>query len=342
MLKGLHSNQQTPLEKITFNYSTIDSVASVSNSNDTETLKEIIIANTSNVNKIIKDDILPSQSESSEKFSSLKNTLNSMIDAIENSNNIQHDDVKSFARQNAIQSILNLDENTVPKTLSLATTLATMYERPSLKSTIVNTLKQTMANQTISVSSDDLGLFKNSVPSGAKSIEFDEATTIEVKIPSSKTVDLSLAITNTPTYLVLEPNVSYNFRSFGISAKTEFDASSGSLIFQNQPRQIGEIITIGTNRFKIIQLGTVTLLALPTITIDGIEYPANEAWNSSQLTDNKRNLTQYKFQQEMILQNPDYKPQYKSQTDRLYALMGKLNNPQAFALRRNGGDGCNN
>jgi hypothetical protein len=340
MFQGLQATQSTALEKIAFNYSTIDSVASISNSSDKETLKEILNVNTSNINSIITTDIIPIATNTSEKFSSLKTTLLTMIDSVENSSGILDEEVKNHAKQNAIQSILNLDESSVSKTVSFATTLATMYERPNIKNTIINAIKQDKGGQTISLLSEDLSLLKSSIPSSQKSTEFEEATSIDVKIPATRDIDLSHSITTKPTYLVLEPNVQYNFKYFGITNKTEYDATSGSLVFQNRNVQVGEVITLGTRRFKVIQLGTVTLLSLPTITIDGVEYPANEAWNSSQLTDNKRNLTQYNYQKEMIIQNPDYKPQYKSQTERLQALMGKLNNPQAFAQRRNGGDGC--
>jgi hypothetical protein len=62
--------------------------------------------------------------------------------------------------------------------------------------------------------------------------------------------------------------------------------------------------------------------------------------NASQVLENNRNLTQYIYTSTIQAQRPNKPYQYKSQTERLQVLMGKLSNPQAVALRSNGGVGC--
>ena len=72
--------------------------------------------------------------------------------------------------------------------------------------------------------------------------------------------------------------------------------------------------------------------------------PPQVALNASEVADNNRNLTQYIYastiQSQRQVANPNYRYQYKSQTERLQALMGRVSNPQAVAMRSNGGVGC--
>jgi hypothetical protein len=68
--------------------------------------------------------------------------------------------------------------------------------------------------------------------------------------------------------------------------------------------------------------------------------PPEVALNASQVLENNRNLTQYIYTSTIQSQRPGYTYQYKSQTERLQTLMGRLTNPQAIALRRNGGVAC--
>ena len=76
--------------------------------------------------------------------------------------------------------------------------------------------------------------------------------------------------------------------------------------------------------------------ALPEGTVPG------NPQNASEVIDNNRNLSQYVYVSTIQGQTPGYKYQYKSQTERLQTLMGKLNNPQSIALRVSGGQGCGN
>jgi hypothetical protein len=64
------------------------------------------------------------------------------------------------------------------------------------------------------------------------------------------------------------------------------------------------------------------------------------AVNASEVLRNNRDLTQYVYVSTIQSQKPNYTYQYKSQTERIQTLMGRLNNPQAQALRSNGGQ-CN-
>jgi len=66
------------------------------------------------------------------------------------------------------------------------------------------------------------------------------------------------------------------------------------------------------------------------------------ALDASEVFRNNRDLTQYVYVSTIQSQRPGYKYQYKSQTERLQTLLGKLNNPQGQALRSNGGQGCGN
>jgi hypothetical protein len=68
--------------------------------------------------------------------------------------------------------------------------------------------------------------------------------------------------------------------------------------------------------------------------------PPQVAGNASQVLENNRNLTQYIYTSTIQGLRPNKPYQYKSQTERLQALMGKLSNPQAVALRSNGGVAC--
>jgi hypothetical protein len=68
--------------------------------------------------------------------------------------------------------------------------------------------------------------------------------------------------------------------------------------------------------------------------------PPQVAANASQVLENNRNLTQYIYTSTIQAQRPNKPYQYKSQTERLQTLMGKLSNPQAVALRNNGGVPC--
>ena len=83
-------------------------------------------------------------------------------------------------------------------------------------------------------------------------------------------------------------------------------------------------------------MSTTLQPALPEGTVPG--QPQNE----SEVIANNRNLTQYVYVSTIQAQKPGYKYQYKSQTERLQTLMGKLNNPQSIALRVSGGQGCGN
>lgn len=65
--------------------------------------------------------------------------------------------------------------------------------------------------------------------------------------------------------------------------------------------------------------------------------PPEVAVNASEVVTNNRDLTQYIYTSTIQGQIPNYKYQFKSQTERLQVLNGKLTNPQAIAFRRNGG-----
>ncbi len=68
--------------------------------------------------------------------------------------------------------------------------------------------------------------------------------------------------------------------------------------------------------------------------------PPVVAVNASEVISDARNLTQYVYVSTIQSQVPGYKYQYKSQTERIQTLIGKLANPQAVALRSNGGQPC--
>ncbi len=68
--------------------------------------------------------------------------------------------------------------------------------------------------------------------------------------------------------------------------------------------------------------------------------PPVVAVNASEVISDARNLTQYVYVSTIQSQVPNYKYQYKSQTERIQTLIGKLANPQAVALRSNGGQPC--
>lgn len=68
--------------------------------------------------------------------------------------------------------------------------------------------------------------------------------------------------------------------------------------------------------------------------------PPEVAANASEVISNNQNLTQYIYTSTIQGQIPGYKYQFKSQTERLQTLNGKLTNPQSIALRRTGGQGC--
>ena len=68
--------------------------------------------------------------------------------------------------------------------------------------------------------------------------------------------------------------------------------------------------------------------------------PPQVAVNASEVLRNNRDLTQYIYVSTIQEQRPTYTYQYKSQTERIQTLMGKLNNPQAQAFRNNGGANC--
>ena len=59
--------------------------------------------------------------------------------------------------------------------------------------------------------------------------------------------------------------------------------------------------------------------------------------DASEVLRNNRDLTQYVYVSTIQSERPNYKYQYKSQTERLQTLIGKISNPQASALRSNGG-----
>jgi hypothetical protein len=67
--------------------------------------------------------------------------------------------------------------------------------------------------------------------------------------------------------------------------------------------------------------------------------PPKVALNASEVFRNTRDLSQYVYTS--TIQGQTGKPyQFKSQTERLQTLMGRVNNPQAIAFRRDGGVGC--
>ena len=105
---------------------------------------------------------------------------------------------------------------------------------------------------------------------------------------------------------------------------------------------LGSIITIGSGRFKVIQVGSLTLQYLPTEneSNSGVVYPPHKAYDASDVTAYRRDCTQYTFVKEIEDANPGYKYQYKSHTERLQAKIGKITTPQAIAMRRNGGPPC--
>lgn len=68
--------------------------------------------------------------------------------------------------------------------------------------------------------------------------------------------------------------------------------------------------------------------------------PPNVALNASEVFRNTRDLSQFVYVSTIQGQRPNYTYQYKSQTERIQTLMGRVNNPQARAMRSNGGVGC--
>jgi hypothetical protein len=83
-------------------------------------------------------------------------------------------------------------------------------------------------------------------------------------------------------------------------------------------------------------MSTTLQPTLPEGTVPG------QPQNASAVIADARNLSQYIYVSTVQSQVPGYKYQYKSQTERLQTLMGKLNNPQSIALRVSGGQGCGN
>jgi hypothetical protein len=65
------------------------------------------------------------------------------------------------------------------------------------------------------------------------------------------------------------------------------------------------------------------------------------AVNASEVFRNNRNLTEYIYVSTVQGQRPGYIYQFKSQTERIQALQGRMNTPQAQALRNNGGQCAN-
>jgi hypothetical protein len=72
--------------------------------------------------------------------------------------------------------------------------------------------------------------------------------------------------------------------------------------------------------------------------------PPKVAQNASEVTDNNRDLTQYIYvstiQSARQQVRPNYKYKYKSQTERIHTLIGKLTNPESIAFRQDGGANC--
>lgn len=83
-------------------------------------------------------------------------------------------------------------------------------------------------------------------------------------------------------------------------------------------------------------MSTTIQNALPEGTVPG------QPQNASAVIADARDLSQYIYVSTIQAARPGYKYQYKSQTERLQTLMGKLNNPQSIALRVSGGQGCGN
>jgi hypothetical protein len=71
-----------------------------------------------------------------------------------------------------------------------------------------------------------------------------------------------------------------------------------------------------------------------------IRFIPHKAYYSSELTEYKRNVTQYNYVRVMEDTDPDFKYQYKDETERIQTKLGKITTPQAIAFRRNGGPPC--
>jgi hypothetical protein len=67
--------------------------------------------------------------------------------------------------------------------------------------------------------------------------------------------------------------------------------------------------------------------------------PPKVAQNASEVFRNARDLTQYIYTS-TIQSQTGKQYQFKSQTERIQTMLGRLNNPQAQAFRTNGGAGC--
>jgi hypothetical protein len=69
--------------------------------------------------------------------------------------------------------------------------------------------------------------------------------------------------------------------------------------------------------------------------------PPEVAADASEVTRQGQDLTTYIYASTITaarqVKNPGYQYQFKSQTERLQALMGKITTPEAISLRRNGG-----
>ena len=65
--------------------------------------------------------------------------------------------------------------------------------------------------------------------------------------------------------------------------------------------------------------------------------PPQVAANASEVASQNRDLTQYIYVSTIQSVRPNRKYQFKSQTERLQTLIGKITTPEAIAFRRNGG-----
>ena len=65
--------------------------------------------------------------------------------------------------------------------------------------------------------------------------------------------------------------------------------------------------------------------------------PPQVAADASEVARQNRDLTQYIYVSTIQSVKPNYKYQFKSQTERIQTLIGKNTNPEAIAFRRNGG-----
>jgi hypothetical protein len=233
--------------------STVTTLGNIVTGLSDTTVKENLVKSTV---ELLLEDAVTNNTVASTKISAISSVFASAVSQVVASSSLTG--LTTDTVKHAATSILT--NSTLQSAESVAALLTAANSNASYKSDIVDTLITSKGGETVTVTSDALTTLKNSVHSSKRGTSFDTLTSLSVKIPSSSNiVDITSSSSGEPVYIAMNPITTYTVINGSDSVTLTYNDSDGKLYKEGVEIPLNSSIVIGSKRYTVLQLGSVTL-----------------------------------------------------------------------------------